>query len=108
MREGLRRALRRRGPLRRLLRALTRTIADAGGTAYLVGGYLRDIAEGKETGDVDLLVTGLSYRRTGELLRSLESRTQAIRKVDIVPSGNWYAICTGPGIMQMSCGSCSA
>lgn len=90
MREGLRRALRRRRPLRRLLRCLARAIADAGGTAYLVGGYLRDIVEGKGTGDVDLLVTGLSYRRTGELLRSLETGATGIRKV--VAAGKHFPV----------------
>ncbi|MCR4310508.1 MAG: hypothetical protein NUW14_10920, partial [Deltaproteobacteria bacterium] len=71
MREALRRALRRRPPLRRLLRDLAQAIPGAGGTVYLVGGYLRNIVEGREPGDVDLLVTGLSYRRTGDVLRSL-------------------------------------
>ena len=90
MREALRRALRRRPPLRRLLRDLARAIESAGGAAYLVGGYLRDIAEGKTSGDVDLLVTGLTYRRTGELLRSLGSGTTGIRKV--VAAGRHFPV----------------
>ena len=81
MREALRRALRRRPLLRRLLRDLARAIPAAGGTVYLVGGYLRNIVEGREPGDVDLLVAGLSYRRTGDLLRSLSVEGPGIRKV---------------------------
>jgi len=76
--------------LRRLLAAVAREVAGAGGTAYLVGGYLRDIAEGKVSGDVDLLVTGISYRRTGELLRSLGSRSPEIRKV--VAAGKHFPV----------------
>ena len=90
MREALRCALSRRSPLRRLLRDLARAIEGAGGAAYLVGGYLRDIAEGKTSGDVDLLVTGLTYRRTGELLRSLGSGTPGIRKV--VSAGRHFPV----------------
>jgi tRNA nucleotidyltransferase/poly(A) polymerase len=67
--------------LRRLLRDLARAIPAAGGTVYLVGGYLRNIVEGREPGDVDLLVTGLSYRRTGDVLRSLSVQVPGIRKV---------------------------
>jgi tRNA nucleotidyltransferase/poly(A) polymerase len=67
--------------LRRLLRDLARAIPAAGGAAYLVGGFLRNIVEGREPGDVDLLVTGLSYRRTGDVLRSLSVTVPGIRKV---------------------------
>ena len=81
MREALRRALRRQPRLRRLLRDLARAIPAAGGAAYLVGGFLRNIVEGREPGDVDLLVAGLSYRRTGDLLRSLSVKGPGIRKV---------------------------
>ncbi len=48
---------------------------------YLVGGFLRNIVEGREPGDVDLLVSGLSYRRTGDVLRSLPVKVLGIRKV---------------------------
>jgi tRNA nucleotidyltransferase/poly(A) polymerase len=76
--------------LRRLLRELSRAIADAGGGVYLVGGYLRNIVEGREPGDVDLLVTGLSYRRTGEVLRSISVKVPGIRKV--VAAGRHFPV----------------
>ena len=90
MREALRRALRRRPPLRRLLRDLARAIPAAGGAVYLVGGFLRNIVEGREPGDVDLLVTGLSYRRTGDVLRSLSVKVPGIRKV--VAAGKHFPV----------------
>jgi len=90
MQEALRRALRRRAPLRRLLRDLARSFTDSGGTVYLVGGYLRNLVEGREPGDVDLLVTGLSYRRTGDLLRSLSAIAPGIRKV--VAAGRHFPV----------------
>ena len=90
MREALHRALRSRPSLRRLLRDLSRAIADAGGAVYLVGGYLRNIVEGRDPGDVDLLVTGLSYRRTGEVLRSISVKVPGIRK--IVAAGRHFPV----------------
>lgn len=90
MQEALRRTLRRRPPLRRLLRDLARAIPNAGGAVYLVGGFLRNILEGREPGDVDLLVTGLSYRRTGDVLRSLSVTVPGIRKV--VTAGRHFPV----------------
>jgi tRNA nucleotidyltransferase/poly(A) polymerase len=90
MKEALRSALRRRPPLRRLLRDLSRAIAGEGGAVYLVGGFPRNIAEGREPGDVDLLVTGLSYRRTGDVLRSLSVTAPGIRKV--VAAGRHFPV----------------
>ena len=90
MREALHRAMRRQPRLRRLLRDLAREISCAGGTAYLVGGYIRNIVEGREPGDVDLLVTGISYRRTGDLLRSLSVTVPGIRKV--VSAGKHFPV----------------
>ena len=57
---------------------------------YLVGGYLRNIVEGREPGDVDLLVTGLSYRRTGDILRALSVKVPGIRKV--VAAGRHFPV----------------
>jgi tRNA nucleotidyltransferase/poly(A) polymerase len=107
MREALRRALRRRPPLRRLLRDLARAIPAAGGTVYLVGGFPRNIVEGREPGDVDLLVTGLSYRRTGDVLRSLSVKARGIRK--IVAAGKHFpvhriAVDWGKGYVDVSNG----
>jgi len=76
--------------LRRLLRDLTGGIAGAGGTVYLVGGYLRNLVEGRKPGDVDLLVTGLSYRQTGDVLRSLSAMAPGIRKV--VAAGRHFPV----------------
>lgn len=90
MRKALRRALRHRPPLRRLLGDLARAIPGAGGALYLVGGFLRNIVEGREPGDVDLLVTGLSYRRTGDVLRSLSFKAPGIRKV--VAAGRHFPV----------------
>ena len=87
---ALRRVLARRPPLRRLLRDLALEISGAGGKVYLVGGFLRNIAEGKDPGDVDLLVTGLSYRRTGDVLRSLSAMIPGIRKV--VAAGKHFPV----------------
>jgi tRNA nucleotidyltransferase/poly(A) polymerase len=90
MREALRRALRRRPPLRRLLRGLALAIPAAGGTVYLVGGFLRNIVEGREPGDADILVTGLTYRRTGDVLRSLPVEVPGVRKV--VEAGRHFPV----------------
>jgi tRNA nucleotidyltransferase/poly(A) polymerase len=86
----MREALRRRPPLRRLLRDLAREISNAGGAVYIVGGFLRNVVEGKEPGDVDLLVTGLSYLRTGNVLRSLSVKVPGIRKV--VAAGRHFPV----------------
>ncbi len=88
--EALGRALRRGSPLRRLLEDVVRAISGAGGKVYLVGGFLRNIVEGREPGDIDLLVTGLSYRKTGEVLRALSSKVQGIRKV--VAAGKHFPV----------------
>jgi tRNA nucleotidyltransferase/poly(A) polymerase len=90
MREALRVALRRRPPLRRLLGGLAQAIPAAGGTMYLVGGFLRNIVEGREPGDVDLLVAGLPYRRTGDVLRALSVKVPGIRKV--VAAGRHFPV----------------
>ena len=57
---------------------------------YLVGGFLRNIVEGRDPGDIDLLVTGLSYRRTGDVLRALSGKVPGIRKV--VAAGRHFPV----------------
>ena len=60
------------------------------GSFYLVGGFLRNIVEGRDPGDVDLLVTGLSYRGTGDVLRALSGKVPGIRKV--VAAGRHFPV----------------
>jgi tRNA nucleotidyltransferase/poly(A) polymerase len=67
--------------LRRFLQDFSRAVFGAGGSVYLVGGFLRNTVERRKPGDVDLMVTGLSYVRTGDVLRSLPYRELGIRKV---------------------------
>jgi len=88
--DALQAALRRRPSLRRLLKKLTLAVSDAGGKLYLVGGFLRNIVEGRDPGDVDLLVTGISYRRTGDVLRALSVEVPGIRKV--VAAGRHFPV----------------
>jgi tRNA nucleotidyltransferase/poly(A) polymerase len=57
---------------------------------YLVGGFLRNIVEGREPGDADILVTGLTYRRTGDVLRSLPVEVPGVRKV--VEAGRHFPV----------------
>jgi tRNA nucleotidyltransferase/poly(A) polymerase len=111
MRDALRRALRRRLPLRRILTELAREVQGAGGAVYIVGGYLRNIVEGREPGDVDLLVTGLSYHRTGNVLRTLSVQVPGIRKV--VAAGKHFpvhriAVDRGKGYIDVSNARASA
>ena len=83
-------ALRRDRPLRRFLLALARAVSAAGGAAFLAGGYLRDVAEGKPGADVDLMVAGLSHRELGNALRSMSPARHGIRKV--VPAGRHFPV----------------
>ncbi|MBI5905272.1 MAG: CCA tRNA nucleotidyltransferase [Deltaproteobacteria bacterium] len=90
MADSLRRSLRNRPGLRTLLTAVSKAVREAGGKVYLAGGYPRDLMEGKEAGDADLLVTGLGLRRLGALLRSLPAREAGIRGV--VSAGRHFPV----------------
>ena len=83
-------ALRRDRPLRRFLLALSKAVSGAGGAAFLSGGYLRDIAEGKPGADVDAMVAGLSHEELGKTLRALPLASLRIRKV--VPAGKLFPV----------------
>src|SRR5512134_1107159 len=83
-------ALRRDRPLRAFLLAFSKSVSEAGGAAFLAGGYLRDIAEGAPGGDVDLMVAGLSHKELGKALASLPSALLGIRKV--VPAGKHFPV----------------
>ena len=83
-------ALRRDRPLRAFLLAFSKAVSEAGGAAFLAGGYLRDVAEGSPGGDVDLMVAGLSHKELGKALASLPSASLGIRKV--VPAGKHFPV----------------
>lgn len=83
-------ALRRDRRLRAFLVAFAGSVSRAGGAAFLAGGYLRDVAEGKPGGDVDLMVAGLSRRELGKTLSSLPHARLGIRKV--VPAGSHFPV----------------
>lgn len=86
----VRRALRRRKPLWRFLEALCPAADAAGGSVYLVGGFVRDLIEGRPGKDVDLMVTGIGFDALGEVLRSLPAGELGIRR--ILPAGKQFAV----------------
>jgi tRNA nucleotidyltransferase/poly(A) polymerase len=90
IRTSLLRDLRRRPALEALLRDVARAVSGAGGAMYLAGGYLRDLAEGRHGGDVDLLVTGIPFPRLGEALRTVDPRSSGIRNV--VTAGKHFPV----------------
>ena len=51
-----------------LARAVSARVKEAGGRAYLVGGYVRDVLLGQKSKDIDLEVYGLAPARLKELL----------------------------------------
>jgi tRNA nucleotidyltransferase/poly(A) polymerase len=83
-------ALRRDRSLRTFLLAFSKSVSGAGGVSFLAGGYLRDIAEGTQGGDVDLMVAGLSHRGLGRTLSSMPHARLGIRKV--VPAGKLFPV----------------
>jgi len=64
-------------PLERLLASVTDALARAGGTAYLVGGAVRDAMLGVVSKDLDILVTNLESE-------TLKSVLETVGKVDLV------------------------
>ena len=84
------RALRARKPLWRFLEEFCRGAERAGGKPYLVGGFVRDLAEGCRGKDVDLMVSGMEFQTLGRLLRSLRSKGLGIRRV--IPVGKAFAV----------------
>lgn len=72
------------------LLALASAVSGAGGSAFLAGGWLRDVAEGKPGADVDVMVAGLSHRELGEALDALPHARLGIRKV--VPAGKHFPV----------------
>jgi tRNA nucleotidyltransferase/poly(A) polymerase len=86
----VRRALRRRRPLWRFLEALCPAADAAGGSVHLVGGFVRDLIEGRPGKDVDLMVTGIGFDALGEVLHSLPAGDLGIRR--ILPAGKQFAV----------------
>ena len=83
-------ALRRERKLRGFLLALAGAVSGAGGSAFLAGGFLRDVADGKKGADVDAMAAGVSHRELGETLAALPHARLGIRKV--VPAGRHFPV----------------
>ncbi|MEK6779204.1 MAG: hypothetical protein AABY80_05990 [Candidatus Deferrimicrobiota bacterium] len=84
------RALRGRKPLWRFLESFCRAVDAAGGRSYLVGGFVRDLVEGKAGKDIDLMVAGIGFDELGRLLRSLPARRLGLRRV--LPVGKAFSV----------------
>jgi poly(A) polymerase len=82
--------LRGRKPLWRFLDGFCRAVEKIGGKPYLVGGFVRDLVEGRAGKDIDLMVAGIEFEDLGRLLRSLPARRLGIRR--IVPAGKAFAV----------------
>lgn len=83
-------ALRRDRRLRAFLIRLGSSAESAGGSLWLVGGVVRDLAEGSRGKDIDLLVTGIGFDRLGRLLRALPAKELGIRR--IVQAGKQFPV----------------
>ena len=83
-------SLRKRRKLWRFLREFCRSVERAGGSAYLVGGIVRDLIEGLPGNDVDLMVTGIAFGALGRVVRALPRRELGIRRV--VVAGKQFAV----------------
>ena len=75
------RSLRTRKPLWRFLGAFCRAVSNGGGKSYLVGGFVRDLAEGRPGKDIDLMVSGMEFDDLGRILRSLPAKRLGIRRI---------------------------
>ncbi len=84
------RALRRRKDLWRFLSALCRAAEAAGGSPYLVGGFVRDLIEGRPGKDIDLMLTGIRFDALGKIVRGLPKKELGIRRV--VVAGKQFAV----------------
>jgi tRNA nucleotidyltransferase/poly(A) polymerase len=84
------RALRRRKELWRFLSALCRAAEVAGGSPYLVGGFVRDLIEGRAGKDIDLMLTGIRFNALGKIVRSLPRKKLGIRRV--IVAGKQFAV----------------
>jgi tRNA nucleotidyltransferase/poly(A) polymerase len=87
---GLREALRRRKNLWRFVSEFCRGAESAGGSPYLVGGFVRDLLEGQPGKDIDLMVTGIGFETLGMIVRSLPPKKLGIRRV--IASGKQFAV----------------
>lgn len=88
--ETVLRALRRRRALWRFLASFIRAVDASGGTAHLVGGFVRDLVEGRPGRDVDLMVTRMRFDALGKVLSSLPAGALGIRR--IVVAGKLFAV----------------
>ncbi len=88
--EKVLRALRRRKALWRFLASFCRAVAASGGSAHLVGGFVRDLVEGRPGKDVDLMVAGIRFDALGRILASLPAGALGIRR--IVVAGKRFAV----------------
>ena len=83
-------ALQGRKMLWRFLWEFCRSVESAGGSAYLVGGIVRDLIEGRPGNDIDLMVTGIGFEALGKLVRALPRSELGIRRV--VAAGKQFAV----------------
>ncbi len=82
--------IRRDRRLREFLNSLASAAGRAGGAAFLAGGWLRDVVDGKPGGDVDVMVAGVPHGKLGEALSTLPAVRLGIRKV--VPAGRHFPV----------------
>ena len=79
--ERVLRALRRRKELWRFLASFCGAADASGGSVHLVGGFVRDLIEGRAGKDVDLMVSGIRFNALGDILSSLPAKTLGIRRI---------------------------